>query len=93
MSFHRFVAAAAFAAIAAVGHAQSGPAPAATAAPSPAPTVAAMAGAAAAPAIAAASYILVDWTSGQTIVAQNVDERRDPASLTKLMTAYLTFAR
>ena len=51
-----------------------------------------MAGAAAAPAIAAASYLLVDWTSGQTIVAQNVDERRDPASLTKLMTAYLTFA-
>jgi D-alanyl-D-alanine carboxypeptidase (penicillin-binding protein 5/6) len=92
MSFHRFVAAAALAAIAAVGHAQSGPAPAATAAPSLAPTAAAMAGAAAAPAIAAASYLLVDWTSGQTIVAQNVDERRDPASLTKLMTAYLTFA-
>jgi len=92
MSFHRFVAAAALAAIAAVGHAQSGPAPAATTAASLAPTAAAMAGAAAAPAIAAASYLLVDWTSGQTIVAQNVDERRDPASLTKLMTAYLTFA-
>ena len=69
----------------------SGGAPAAAAGPAVA-TVAAMPGAAAAPAIAASSYVLVDWTSGQTIVAQNADERRDPASLTKLMTAYLTFA-
>jgi D-alanyl-D-alanine carboxypeptidase (penicillin-binding protein 5/6) len=30
--------------------------------------------------------------SGQVIVAQNGDARRDPASLTKLMTAYLVFA-
>jgi serine-type D-Ala-D-Ala carboxypeptidase (penicillin-binding protein 5/6) len=69
----------------------SGGAPVAAAGPAVA-TVAAMPGAAAAPAIAASSYVLVDWTSGQTIVAQNADERRDPASLTKLMTAYLTFA-
>ncbi len=46
----------------------------------------------AAPAVAAASYALLDVTSGQTIVAENADERRDPASLTKLMTAYLVFA-
>lgn len=46
----------------------------------------------AAPAVAAASYVLLDVTSGQTIVAENADERRDPASLTKLMTAYLVFA-
>jgi len=29
--------------------------------------------------------------SGQTLAAQNADERREPASLTKLMTAYLVF--
>jgi D-alanyl-D-alanine carboxypeptidase (penicillin-binding protein 5/6) len=45
-----------------------------------------------APAIAAPSYLLQDVTSGQTIVAERVDERREPASLTKLMTAYLVFA-
>ena len=45
-----------------------------------------------APAIGAASYLLQDITSGQAIVAGEADERREPASLTKLMTAYLTFA-
>ena len=45
-----------------------------------------------APAIAAPSYLLLDVTSGQSIVAENADERREPASLTKLMTAYLAFA-
>jgi D-alanyl-D-alanine carboxypeptidase (penicillin-binding protein 5/6) len=45
-----------------------------------------------APAIAALSYLLLDVTSGQTIVAERADERREPASLTKLMTAYLVFA-
>ncbi len=43
------------------------------------------------PAIAAKSYLLVDVLSGQTLVAQNADEPREPASLTKLMTAYLVF--
>jgi D-alanyl-D-alanine carboxypeptidase (penicillin-binding protein 5/6) len=36
--------------------------------------------------------MLLDFASGTPIVAQNADERRDPASLTKLMTAYLVFA-
>jgi len=45
-----------------------------------------------APAIIASSYLLLDVTSGQTIVAERADERREPASLTKLMTAYLVFA-
>jgi D-alanyl-D-alanine carboxypeptidase (penicillin-binding protein 5/6) len=45
-----------------------------------------------APAIAAKSYVLVDFHSGQTLVSQNANERIEPASLTKLMTAYLTFA-
>src|SRR5213078_405918 len=43
------------------------------------------------PAIAAKAYLLVDVLSGQTLAAQNADERREPASLTKLMTAYLVF--
>ncbi|MGH8821805.1 MAG: D-alanyl-D-alanine carboxypeptidase family protein, partial [Rhodoferax sp.] len=43
------------------------------------------------PAIAATAYVLVDVTSGQTLASQQGDERRDPASLTKLMTAYLVF--
>ena len=49
-------------------------------------------GAPAAPMIAAASWELVDTLSGQTLGAANADERRDPASLTKLMTAYVAFA-
>ncbi len=44
------------------------------------------------PAITAAAYLLLDVLSGQAIVAENADERREPASLTKLMTAYLAFA-
>ena len=66
--------------------AQGAPAPAA---PGIAP-VAAL-GALPAPALAAAAYVLVDTTSGQTLAAINADERRDPASLTKLMTAYVVF--
>ncbi|MEP7328947.1 MAG: D-alanyl-D-alanine carboxypeptidase family protein [Betaproteobacteria bacterium] len=43
------------------------------------------------PGIAAAAWLLTDVTSGQTLAAANADERRDPASLTKLMTAYIVF--
>jgi D-alanyl-D-alanine carboxypeptidase (penicillin-binding protein 5/6) len=43
------------------------------------------------PAIAAKSYVLYDYQSSQTLVANNADERIEPASLTKLMTAYLAF--
>jgi serine-type D-Ala-D-Ala carboxypeptidase (penicillin-binding protein 5/6) len=45
----------------------------------------------AAPALAAKSYLLYDYTSGQVLVHQNADARMEPASLTKLMTAYLVF--
>jgi len=38
------------------------------------------------------SWILGDVTSGQVIASQRADERFEPASLTKLMTAYLVFA-
>lgn len=44
------------------------------------------------PAVAAKAWLLLDFGTGQMLAAQNPDERVDPASLTKLMTAYLTFA-
>lgn len=46
----------------------------------------------AAPEVAAKAYILVDYSSGQALLQRGGDERVEPASLTKLMTAYLTFA-
>ena len=45
-----------------------------------------------APDVAAKSYILTDFYSGQTLIQQNADQRIEPASLTKLMTAYITFS-
>jgi len=45
----------------------------------------------AAPQLAAKSYLLYDYTSNQILVNQNGDMRMEPASLTKLMTAYLAF--
>jgi D-alanyl-D-alanine carboxypeptidase (penicillin-binding protein 5/6) len=44
-----------------------------------------------APTIAARSWILLDATSGQVIAAQDPSARIEPASLTKIMTAYVTF--
>jgi len=44
------------------------------------------------PTIAARSWLLLDATSGQIIAAQDPNARIEPASLTKIMTAYLTFA-
>ena len=44
------------------------------------------------PALAAKSWLLIESGSGQTLASQAEDERLEPASLTKLMTAYLTFA-
>ena len=45
----------------------------------------------AAPVLAAKSYLLYDYTSNQVLVNRNADARMEPASLTKLMTAYLVF--
>jgi D-alanyl-D-alanine carboxypeptidase (penicillin-binding protein 5/6) len=45
-----------------------------------------------APQLAARAYILLDVTSGQELVAADADEKVEPASLTKLMTAYLVFS-
>ncbi|TLD45298.1 MAG: D-alanyl-D-alanine carboxypeptidase DacC [Accumulibacter sp.] len=44
------------------------------------------------PSLAAKSWLLVDVASGQTLAAQAPEQRLEPASLTKLMTAYLSFA-
>jgi len=45
-----------------------------------------------APAIAAHAWLLLDLGSGQTLAENAADQRIEPASLTKLMTAYLVFA-
>jgi len=44
------------------------------------------------PPIAAKAWLLYDFSSAQTITGTNVHERVEPASLTKLMTAYLVFS-
>ena len=45
-----------------------------------------------APSIAAKSWFLVDLASGQSLATQEADNKFAPASLTKLMSAYLVFA-
>ncbi len=44
------------------------------------------------PQLGARSYILTDFYSGNVLVEQNADERAEPASITKVMTAYVVFA-
>jgi D-alanyl-D-alanine carboxypeptidase (penicillin-binding protein 5/6) len=63
----------------------AGPSPAAAPAATPAtltPTP---------PSINAGSYILLDHYSGNVLAENNSDARMEPASLTKLMTAYIVF--
>ena len=43
------------------------------------------------PEVAAKAYLLMDVTAGQILAAKDADEPVEPASLTKLMTAYLVF--
>ena len=43
----------------------------------------------AAPGLAAKSYMLIDYNTGKVIAEHNSSERLEPASLTKMMTAYL----
>ena len=45
-----------------------------------------------APTLGARAWLSLDANSNQIIAAHNLDERIEPASLTKLMTAYLVFA-
>ena len=58
------------------------PAPAAPAAASPAPVT---------PVVAAKAHLLLDYYTGQVLSEQNADLRLEPASLTKIMTAYVVF--
>ncbi len=44
-----------------------------------------------APTLAARSWLLMDVTTGQVLASAEPDMKVEPASLTKLMTAYLTF--
>ena len=44
------------------------------------------------PSLAAKSWLLLEMGSNQMLTSEKPDERLEPASLTKLMTAYLTFA-
>jgi serine-type D-Ala-D-Ala carboxypeptidase (penicillin-binding protein 5/6) len=56
------------------------PLPAAAATPIPAP-----------PSVNARAWILVDHFTGKVLAEHNADAREEPASLTKLMTAYVVF--
>ena len=71
------------------------PAPAPVPAPAPTPTPAAAAASAAPiplpPAVDARSYALIDYQSGRVLAQSHLDDRAEPASLTKLMTAYVVF--
>ena len=66
-----------------------------TAAPAPAPLPAPAAVVApplaSPPVLAARSWVLVDYPDGQALASANADLRVEPASLTKLMTAYVVF--
>jgi len=95
LSMHPFtLSCALFAAVAALSvpahYVFAAKAPATSAQTDP-PPVTQAAGTPAAPTVAAVSWVLIDTLSGQTLGASNADERRDPASLTKLMTAYVAF--
>src|SRR3954464_15517203 len=52
---------------------------------------AAHAAAPAAPRVLGKAWLVGDLTSGQVLLAEKADERIEPASLTKLMTAYIVF--
>ena len=44
-----------------------------------------------APELAARSYLLADFHSGRILVEKNIDARVEPASITKIMTAYVIY--
>lgn len=41
------------------------------------------------PQIKASSYLVMDFSSGKFLVSENIDQRVEPASLTKMMTVYI----
>jgi len=44
-----------------------------------------------APTLEASSYVLMDFATGRILAENNSNSRHEPASLTKLMTSYITF--
>ena len=44
------------------------------------------------PSFESSSFILLDYKSGQVLAEKNADQQVDPASITKLMTAYIVFS-
>ncbi len=44
------------------------------------------------PDLAASAWLLIEVASGQTLAAEKAEQKLEPASLTKLMTAYLSFS-
>ena len=43
------------------------------------------------PAVPARAYLLEDYQTGHVLASDHADDRMEPASLTKLMTAYIVF--
>ncbi len=43
------------------------------------------------PRLSANSYLLIDYHSGRILAEKNIDEKIEPASITKLMTAYVVY--
>ena len=43
------------------------------------------------PEVAAKNYLLLDFTSGKVLAEKNADKQIEPASITKLMTAYVVY--
>jgi D-alanyl-D-alanine carboxypeptidase (penicillin-binding protein 5/6) len=63
----------------------------ATTAPAPAATVSPPTAVPPPPELNARSFIVIDYDSGRVLAAREPDARQEPASLTKLMTAYAVF--
>jgi D-alanyl-D-alanine carboxypeptidase (penicillin-binding protein 5/6) len=76
----------------AAAYAAAAPRLAATRAAAPQPAAPAAPPMAAPPVIEARNWVLVDFASGQSLAESNADQRVEPASLTKLMSAYVVFA-
>ena len=90
ISFSAFAGALALAFASVFSHAQDA-APAAAAPPAAAVSLVGELASVPAPVLGARAWISLDMNSGQVIAAQNLDERIEPASLTKIMAAYLVF--
>ncbi len=45
-----------------------------------------------APAVTGTAWLLMDYTTGQVLAGENVDQRVEPASITKVMTSYVIAA-